>query len=100
MTPRQPVDTSRGSHYPEGVMDVIAIKPERKAQLDDYARRHGQDVTDALDEALAAYLEWERIDYQEAVEGIRKGYEDLKAGRTQPVEEAFEELRVKHGLPR
>lgn len=79
-------------------MEVIAIKPERKAQLDDYAQRHGQDVTDALDEALAAYLEWERADYQEAVEGIRQGYEDLNAGRSQPAA-AFEELRVKHGLP-
>jgi predicted transcriptional regulator len=81
-------------------MEAIAIKPERKAQLDDYAQRHGQNVTDALDEALAAYLEWERADYREAVEGIRQGYEDVKAGRTQPAEEAFEELRLKHGLPR
>jgi predicted transcriptional regulator len=81
-------------------MDLIAIKPERRAQLDDYAQRHGQDVTDALDEALAAYLEWERADYQEAVEGIRQGYEDVKAGRIQPAAEAFEELRLKHGLPR
>jgi len=81
-------------------MEVIAIKPERKAQLDDYAQRHGQNVTDALDEALAAYLEWERADYREAVEGIRQGYEDVKAGRTQPAEETFEELRLKHGLPR
>jgi hypothetical protein len=37
---------------------------------------------------------------QEAIEGIRKGYEDVKAGRTQSEEEAFEELRVKHSLPR
>jgi hypothetical protein len=39
-----------------------------------------------LDEALAAYLEWERADYREAVEGIRQGYEDVKAGRTRPGE--------------
>jgi predicted transcriptional regulator len=81
-------------------MEVIPIRPERKAQLDDYAQRHGQDVADALDEALAAYLEWERADYQEAAEGIRQGFEDVEAGRTQPAEEAFEELRLKHGLPR
>jgi predicted transcriptional regulator len=81
-------------------MDMIAIKPERKAQLDDYARRHGQDVSAALDDALAAYLEWERDDYQEAVEGIREGYEDVKAGRVQSADEVFEDLRVKHGLPR
>jgi predicted transcriptional regulator len=81
-------------------MEAIPIKPERKAQLDDYAQRHGQDVTDALDEALAEYLEWERADYHEAVEGIRQGHEDVKAGRTQLAEDAFEELRLKHGLPR
>ena len=81
-------------------MDMIPLKPERKAQLDEYAKRHGQDPADALDEVLAAYLEWERQDFEEAVEGIRQGYEDVKAGRTQPIEQAFEQLRLKHGLPR
>lgn len=50
--------------------------------------------------ALTNELDWERQDYQEAVEGIRQGYEDFKAGRLQPVEEVFEELRAKHALPR
>jgi hypothetical protein len=49
---------------------------------------------------LADALEWERQDYQEAVEGIRQGYAEFKAGKARPVEEVFEELRVKHGLPR
>jgi predicted transcriptional regulator len=80
-------------------MDVIPIKPERRAQLEEYAQRRGQDTAAALDDALAEYLEWERQDYQEAIEGIRQGYEDVKAGRAQSAEEAFEELRVKHGLP-
>jgi len=78
---------------------MIPLSPERKAQLDEYAKRHGQDPAAALDNALAASLEWERQDYQEAVEGIRRGYEDLKAGRTQPADEVIEELRRKHGLP-
>ena len=81
-------------------METIPIRPERKAQLDDYARRHGQATADALDEVLAEALEWEQQDYREAVEGIRYGYADFKAGRTQPAEEVFEALRVKHGLPR
>ncbi|HEV2380293.1 MAG TPA: hypothetical protein VG206_10915 [Terriglobia bacterium] len=81
-------------------MDTIPLKPERKAQLEDYARRHGQDTAAALDEVVANYLEWERQDYQEAVEGIRRGYEDVKAGRTRPAAEFLEELRVKHGFPR
>jgi predicted transcriptional regulator len=81
-------------------MEMIPIKPERKAQLDDYAQRHGQAPADALDEVLANALEWEQQDYREAVEGIREGYADFKAGRTQPADEVSEELRVKHGLPR
>ena len=78
----------------------IHLSAERRAELDDYAHRHGKDLTAALDEVLASALEWERQDYQEAVEGIRKGYADFKAGRVKPVEESFEELREKHGLSR
>jgi predicted transcriptional regulator len=81
-------------------MEMLPLTPERKAQLDDYARRHGQDSATALDEALATYLDWERQDYQEAIEGIRQGYADFQAGRVRPAEESFEKLRVKHGFPR
>ncbi len=59
---------------------MVSLTPQRKAQLDDYAQRHGQDTAVALDEALGAYLEWEQQDYREAVEGIRQGYADFKAG--------------------
>ena len=44
-------------------MDKIPLKPERKAQLEEYAQRRGQDPAIALDEAQAAYLEWERQDF-------------------------------------
>jgi len=67
-------------------MDMMPLSPERKAQLDDYAQRHGQDPVAALDNALADYLDWERQDFDQAVEGIRAGYEDVKAGRTRPAE--------------
>jgi len=86
--------------YPERVMDVVPIKPERKAQLEEYAQRHGQGTAAALDEVVATYLEWEREDYEQAVEGIRRGYEDVKAERTRPVAEFLEELRGQHGFPR
>jgi predicted transcriptional regulator len=49
---------------------------------------------------LASYLDSEREEYLEAVEGIREGYEDMKAGRLLPADEALETLREKHGLPR
>ena len=81
-------------------MDVISIRPERKAQLEQYAQRRGQDPAAALDEALADYLEGEREDYDETVHAVREGYEDVKAGRTKPANEFLEELRVKHALPR
>ena len=80
-------------------MDMMPVKPERKAQLEEYAQRRGQDPADALDEALANYLDWERQDFEEAVEGIRRGYADVKAGRTKPAGDVFAELRQKHGLP-
>jgi len=80
-------------------MDMIPLKPERRAQLEEYAQRHGQDAESALDEALGAYLEWERQDSEEAVEGIRKGYEDVKAGRTRPASEFLAEMRRKHDPP-
>lgn len=38
----------------------------------------------ALDEVLVTALEWERQDYQGAIEGIRRGYEAVKAGNTGP----------------
>lgn len=78
----------------------VQISPERHAQLSDYAQRHGQDAAAALDEVLDAAMAYERLDLQEAVVGIRQGYEDARAGRMRPAEETFEELRVKHGLPR
>ncbi len=81
-------------------MEMIPLKPERKAQLEEYAKRRGQDPATALDDALSAYLEWERQDFSEAVEGIRSGYEDVKAGRTRPAAEFLSDLRRKHDIPR
>jgi predicted transcriptional regulator len=81
-------------------MDVVPIKPERKAQLEDYAQRHGQNTAAALDSALGEYLEWERQDYEKSAAAVRLGYDDMKAGRTKPAAEFLEELRGKHGFPR
>ena len=80
-------------------METISLKPERKAQLDDYAQRHGQDSATALDDVLATYLEWERQDFAEAVDGIRRGQEDVAGGRTRPAAEFLDEMRRKYGLP-
>jgi predicted transcriptional regulator len=81
-------------------MDAVPVKPERLAQLEEFARRRGRSTVDALDDVLADYLEWERQDYQEAVEGIRQGYEDVKAGRTKSADQFLDDFARKHGLPR
>lgn len=79
---------------------MVPLKPERKAQLDEYARRRGQDPAAALDDVLAAYFDEEQQDYGETVKAAQEAYEDVKAGRTRPAAEFLEELRVTHGLPR
>lgn len=81
-------------------METLRVKPERLAQLQEYARRRGKSAADALDDALADYLEWEREDYQQAVEAVRRGLEDVKAGRTVPADDFLDEFARKHGLPR
>ena len=81
-------------------MEMMPVKPERKVQIEEYAKLHHQSPEEALDDLLAEQLEWKRRDYAEAVEGIRRGLEDMKAGRTQPLEEFIEGLRVEHGFPR
>ena len=78
---------------------MVPLKPERKAQLDEYAKRHGQDLA-ALDDVLAVYFDEEQRDYSETVQAAQKAYEDVKAGRIRPAAEFLEELCLKHGLPR
>jgi len=82
-------------------MDAISLKPERRVQVEEYARRHGKDASSALDDVLAAYLEWESEDYADAIEGIRRGHEDASAGRTQMYRILFtienDVLHIRHG---
>ena len=78
---------------------MIPLKPERKAELEEYAKRRGVDPATALDDVVATYLEWERQDSAEALEAVQRGYEDVKAGRTRPAEEFLAEFRQKHDIP-
>jgi hypothetical protein len=82
-------------------MDMIPLKTERKAPLEEYAKRRGQDPpAAALDNALAAYLECEGQDFAEAAEGIRRGHEDMSDDKTRPAGEFLADLRRKHDIPR
>ena len=79
---------------------MAPLKPERKAQVDEYARRQRQDPAAALDDILAAYFDEEQREYTETVRAVQEAYEEVKAGRTRPAAEVLEELRLKHGPPR
>jgi predicted transcriptional regulator len=81
-------------------MKTIPLKPERQAELEEFARQRGKTPADALDEALAAYLEWERQDFEEAVRGIQQGYDDVRTGRTRAADEFLSDMRRKHDISR
>jgi hypothetical protein len=81
-------------------MDMMPVSSERKAQLEEYAQRHGKDPATALDDVLADYLAWERQDFTETVEAAQAAYAEVKAGRTRPAAEFLDGLREKHGFPR
>jgi predicted transcriptional regulator len=81
-------------------MKTIPLRPDRQAELEEFARQRGKTPADALDEALATYLEWEQQDFEEAVRGIQQGHDDVKAGRTRPSNEFLRDIRQKNGLSR
>ena len=81
-------------------MKTIPLKPERQAELEEFARERGKSPADALDEALAGYLEWERQDFEGAVRGIQQGFGDVKAGRVRPAEEFLSDIKRKHDISR
>jgi predicted transcriptional regulator len=84
----------------EKIMKTIPLRPDRQAELEEFARRRGKTPADALDEALATYLEWEQQDFEEAVRGIQQGHDDVKAGRTRPSNEYLRDIRQKNGISR
>ncbi len=81
-------------------MKTIPLKPERQKELEEFARKRGKTPAEALDEALAEYLDWERQDFEEAVCGLQQGFDDVKAGRTRPVKEFLSDMQNKHGFSR
>jgi predicted transcriptional regulator len=52
------------------------------------------------EEVVVQALCWLREERQAAVSGIKQGLEDVATGRTQPVAEAFAEIRKEFGVPK
>ena len=71
---------------------------ERKAQLDDYAQRRGQEPAAALDDVWPMHSNGRGKIIRKRSKASGR---DMQSSRlAKRVEEAFEELREKHGLPR
>lgn len=81
-------------------MSTLPLKPERLAQLEAYAQRHGKDTVTALDDVLADYFDANDEEYADTVKAVTEAWESVKAGRTQPLDEFLEDLRIEHGFPR
>jgi putative addiction module CopG family antidote len=54
---------------------------------------------EVLEEALGLLKQREDSERPRAMEGIRLGLEDLRGGRTQPLAEAFADIRRELNLP-
>jgi prevent-host-death family protein len=42
----------------------------------------------------------DRLDRLEALEGIQRGLDEMKAGKGKPLDQVDKEIRKKHGIPR
>lgn len=51
------------------------------------------------EEVVVQALRWLRDERHEAVAGINQGIDDVAAGRTQPISEAFADIRKEFGVP-
>jgi predicted transcriptional regulator len=51
------------------------------------------------EEVVVQALCWLRDERQEAISGIKQGLDDVAAGRTQPLAEAFADIRKEFGVP-
>ena len=51
------------------------------------------------EEVVVQALRWLREEREQALSGIKEGLDDVAAGRTQPIEEAFADIRKEFGVP-
>lgn len=70
-------------------MIQLELQPEIEAQLTAAARDRGIAIADYIHDIVS-----ERLNE----EGLRRGLEDIAAGRTRPAHEFFAEFRERHGI--
>lgn len=73
---------------------TITLSDETDARLREKAEREGQDVNAVAESLIAAALEWEALDREAAIAGIRRGLEAIAAGRVRPAADVLEGLRT------
>jgi antitoxin ParD1/3/4 len=78
------------THLPEDLERFVhaKVKSGRFASSDE-----------AITEAVRLLRQREEAEEARALEGIRQGLEDIRQGRTQPLAEAFDDIRRDLGLP-
>ena len=79
---------------------TITLSPSRQAELEQFAQQHGQTVTDALDDAVATYLELQGQHFDEDVAAVEEAIEDLHDGRSVSLEEFDANMRQRYDIPR
>ena len=52
------------------------------------------------EEVILQAVSWLREERSQALGGIKEGLEDIAAGRTKPLKQAFDEMRSKLSIPR
>lgn len=81
-------------------MNVILSPEAEKLINEKLATGEYKNASEIVDEALRALQVRRARDYEEAVQGIRRGLESAECGEGRPANEFFDEMRRKHGIPR
>lgn len=73
---------------------TIDLPPKAQEQLDQRAVHEGTPKEVVASRILSEALDWDARDFEEAVEGIRNGLDDCKAGRVKPASEVIDRLEA------
>jgi predicted transcriptional regulator len=79
---------------------TIELPPETEQRLNEKAAREGEDTATLAADLVTQAVEWEALDSEDAVVGVRRGLEDFEAGRFRSFQEFAEEQRRRYGLAR